>query len=63
MSKGSPKRRQFEIQKKQKRRKKLQKLRERYFSAKTEEEKEEIIQKIERLAPYISIDVFKKEKF
>ena len=46
MSKKTPKRRSFEIRKKQKRRKKLKKLKEKYFSAKTKKERQKIIEKI-----------------
>lgn len=60
MSKISPKRRQFEIKKKQKRRKKITKLREKYFITKSQEEKEKILQKVQRLAPHLSIKEFLK---
>jgi len=58
MSKISQKRRQFEIKRKQKRRKKLKKLKEKYFLAKSKEEKEKIIEKIKRISPHLSIEEF-----
>jgi hypothetical protein len=61
MSKQTPKRRSFEIRKRQKRRKKLKKLKEKYLAAKTKEEKEKIIEKILRLAPTIDIEEWLKK--
>ncbi len=55
MSKQSPKRRSFEIKKKQKKREKLKRLKEKYFGAKTQQEKEKIIEKILKIAPHIKI--------
>jgi len=52
MSKISPKRRQFEIKKKRKRRQKLRKLKERCLKARSKEEKEKIQEKIKRIAPW-----------
>ena len=51
MGKVSPKRRSFKIKKKQKRRKKIKKLKKMLMEAKTKEEREEILRKIERIAP------------
>jgi len=62
MSKILQKRRKFEIRKKQKRRKKLKKLREKYLEAKTKEEKGKIIEKIRKIAPHIVRKEFLKEK-
>lgn len=56
MSKISQKRRQFEIERRQKRRKKIEKLKEKYLKAKTKEEKEEIIEKILKIAPHYPIE-------
>ncbi len=60
MSKKTPKRRSFEIRKKQKRRKKLKKLKENYFAAKTKEEKEKVLQKILKIAPTINLEEWLK---
>jgi len=60
MTKKTPKRRSFEIKREQKKRKKLKKLKEKYFSAKTEEEKKKIIDKILKIAPTIKIDEWLK---
>ncbi len=56
MSKITPKRRQFEIKKRQKRRKKIKKLKEKYLSAKTEEERKKILEKILKIAPHYPIN-------
>ena len=61
MSKKSPKRRSFEIRKKQKRRKKIKKLKEKYFSAK-ETDKMGIVQKIKKIAPHLNIEKFLRKK-
>jgi len=61
MSKKSPKRRSFEIRKKQKRRKKLKKLKEKYLTAKTKEEKEKILEKILKIAPTINLEEWLEE--
>ena len=61
MSKKTPKKRTFEIRKKQKRRKKLKKLKEKYLSSKSKEEKEKIIQKILKIAPTINLEEWLKE--
>ncbi len=59
MGKISPKRRRFEIRKKQKLRIKLKKLRERYFSDEVSEtEKEKIVEKMKRLAPHLQIEKY-----
>lgn len=62
MSKQSPKRRSFEIKKKQKRKAKLKALKEKYFLAKTEKEKEKIIEKILKIAPHLKIEEWLKQK-
>jgi len=65
MSKISRKRRQFEIKRKRKRRKKLRKLKEKYSTAKTKKEREEIIEKMRKIAPHLPIGEIlgvKKEK-
>jgi len=58
MSKVKPKRRRFEIRKKQKRRRKLKKLRELFAKAKSKEEKEKILEKVSRIAPWLSEEEF-----
>jgi hypothetical protein len=55
-AKETPARRKFLIRKKQKRRKKIKKLKEKYLKAKTREEKERIIEKILRIAPHYPIE-------
>ena len=52
MAKISQKRRQFLIKQKQKRRKKIKKLKEKFLSAKSKEEKEKILEKIRKIAPH-----------
>ena len=54
MGKIASKRRSFEIRKKQKRAQELAKLRKLYSQAKTKTEKEKILTKVFRLAPYLS---------
>jgi len=56
MSKISRKRRQFEIKRRQKRRKKIKKLKEKYLLTKTREEKEKILEKIKKIAPHYPIE-------
>jgi hypothetical protein len=56
VAKETPARRKFLIRKKQKRRKKIRKLKEKYLKAKTKEEKEKIIEKILRIAPHYPIE-------
>lgn len=52
MGKISPKRRQFVIKSRRKRKVKIQKLKEKYFQAKKKKEKEDILEKIKRIAPH-----------
>jgi len=54
MSKISVKRRKFEIKKKQKRKLKLRKLRELFGQAKSQEEKDKILEKAQKIAPHLS---------
>lgn len=54
MSKISPKRRKFEIKKRQKRRKKIKKLKEKYFSVQSKKEKARIIEKLKKIAPHLN---------
>ncbi len=62
MSKISVKRRQFEIKQRRKRKKKIKKLKEKYFNVKSEEEKKRIIEKIQRIAPHYPVkEIFKEE--
>jgi hypothetical protein len=56
VAKETPARRKFLIRKKQKRRKKIKKLKGKYLKAKTKEEKEKIIEKILRIAPHYPIE-------
>jgi hypothetical protein len=56
MSKISQKRRQFEIKKRQKRRKKIQRLKEKYLISRSREEKEKILEKIRKIAPHYPIE-------
>lgn len=58
MSKVSPKRRKFQIKKRQKRSAKLKKLRDKYKKAKGKTEKEKILAKVFKIAPWLT-----KEKF
>lgn len=52
----SPKRRRFEIKRKQKTKKKIKKLKEKYLIAKTKEEKEKILEKIKRIVPHYPVE-------
>ena len=61
MSKISRNRRQFEIRKKRKRREKLKKLKEKFLSAKSQEEKDKILEKMKRIAPYLNVEEYIKE--
>jgi len=61
MSKISRKRRQFEIRKKRKRREKLKKLKEKFLSVKNQEEKDKILEKMKRIAPYLNVEEYIKE--
>lgn len=56
MAKITSKKRKVIIKQKQKKRIKLRKLKERYVIAKTEEEKEKIIQKIQKISPDYQIE-------
>jgi len=58
MGKISDKRRKFEIKKRIKRIAKLRKLKEKYFSSKSKEEKEKIIQKMKRIAFHLQIEEY-----
>lgn len=46
------------IQRKKRRREKLKKLRARYFQAKTEKEKNLILEKVKKIAPWLSEEEF-----
>jgi len=56
MRKGRP--RDTEIHQRRKRREKMRKLREKYLKAKTDKEREEIIQKALRINPFITREQF-----
>lgn len=60
MSKISEKRRKFIIKLKQKRRKKIKKLREKYLATEAKKEKEEILKKLQKIAPHYPIEEFLK---
>ena len=61
MSKVSVKRRSFKIRAKRKRKKKVKILKERYLVAKSKEERNKIIEKIQKIAPYYPIKEISKE--
>jgi len=61
MSKISVKRRKFEIKRKRKRSKKLAKLREAYFSAKTKSKRDAILEKLNKIVPHFSEKEFLKK--
>lgn len=50
------------FQKIRKRREKLRKLKEKYKLAKTEEEKKKILEKVKRIAPWLSEEEFLNQK-
>ena len=60
MAKISSKRRSFQIKQRHKRKIKLKKLRLLYLEAKTEQEKEKILEKARRISPYLSKEEFLK---
>lgn len=62
MSKISPKRRSFEIKSRWKRRWKIKKLKEKYLKAKSEKEKEKIIEKILKISPSYPLEELSKEE-
>lgn len=66
MAKILPKRRSFEIKKKQKRSKKLKKLRLAFIESKTKQTKQAVLEKVFKIAPHISeqefLDSLKQEK-
>ncbi|MGB9743411.1 MAG: DUF6800 family protein [Minisyncoccales bacterium] len=63
MSKINKKRRQFEIKKKRKRKEKIKKLKAKLLAAKTKEEKEKILEKIQKIVPHYPIEeILKLEK-
>jgi len=60
MGKEDPKRRSLKIKKAQKRAKKLARLRQLYAQAKTEQEKEKVLEKLFKIAPWLSKEEFLK---
>jgi len=62
MSKVSQKKRQFEIKRKQKKRKRIKKLKEKYLTAKTKEEKEKILAKIQKIIPHYPVEEILKSE-
>ncbi len=49
-----PTRRRFEIRKKQKRKRKLEKLRELFAKTKSKKEKEKILEQVSKITPYLT---------
>ncbi len=62
MSRRSRNVRQREIRQRRNRKEKLKKLREKYLSAKTPEEKAKILEKVAKIAPWLSEEEFLKAK-
>jgi len=61
MGKANPRSRQLDIQVKQKRQEKLKKLQERYVQVSKKQEKEEIVRKVQKLAPYLDAEEYLKK--
>ncbi len=61
MGKEDSKRRSLKIKQAQKRAKKLAKLRHLYLEAKTPEEKEKVLEKVFKIAPWLSQEEFLKK--
>ena len=53
-----PTRRRFEIRKKQKRKRKLKKLRELFAKTKSKKEKEKILEQVSKITPYLTEEEF-----
>ena len=63
MGKISPKKRQFEIKKKRKRKEKIKKLKEKYFATKNQKEKEKIAQKLKKIvSPGLAEEILSKKE-
>lgn len=60
MTRIASKRRKFQIRAKNKRKKELKKLRSQYLKAKTNSEKEKILEKVSRISPLLSKEEFLK---
>jgi len=60
MGKKDPKRRSLKIKQTQKRAKKLARLRQLYAKAKTEQEKEKVLENLFKIAPWLSKEEFLK---
>jgi len=60
MGKEDPKRRSLKIKQAQKRAKKLARLRQLYAKAKTEQEKEKVLERLFKIAPWLSKEEFLK---
>lgn len=58
MGRSHSKRRKMTIRIKQKRRKKLAKLRQAYIEAKNKEEKEKVLEKVFQIAPWLTKEEF-----
>ena len=58
MSKVSPTKRSLQIRIRRKRKQKLKKLRQKYAEAQTISEKERILEKVKRIAPWLSREEF-----
>ena len=62
MGRISKKRRSFVIKSKRKKKQKIKKLKEKYLSSKSKEEKNKIIDKIQRVSPHYSMKEILKGK-
>ena len=58
MGKVYDKKRRLALRRRQQRREKLKKLKQRYFNAASEAERAQIIDKITRIAPYLSVEAY-----
>ena len=61
VSKISPKRRRMKIKQEIKKRQKIQKLKEKYSLAKSQKEKNEILEKLKKISPFYPIEEFLKK--
>ena len=61
MGKAKPKTRNIQVQIKQKRQQKLKKLREKYLNTSKKTEKQNILDKMQRIAPHLDVGAYVKE--
>ena len=61
MGKAKPKTRNIQVQIKQKRQQKLKKLREKYLNTSKKTEKQNILDKMKRVAPHLNVEAYVKE--